>query len=223
MMKQSKRFFSFLAAACLVCGLAACGSGGIPSEQNPAPEPDSSQSDVSTQTPAPAPAPLPEAKEPQDEETKILVAYFSATGTTKGVAEQIAALTGGDLYEIVPAKPYTDADLNYNDSSSRSTIEMDDPNARPEIGGEELSLDGYATLYLGYPIWHGQAPRIMRTFVERYDLDGLTVIPFCTSGGSGLSTDGIRDLAAGANWLEGRRFTGGASRSDVESWVESMA
>ena len=103
------------------------------------------------------------------------------------VAEKIASITGADLYEIVPAVPYTEEDLNYNDSSTRATVEQNDPDVRPEIAGEPLSLEGYATIYLGSPIWWGQEPRIMDTFVESYDFKGLTVIPFCTSASSGIS------------------------------------
>ena len=98
----------------------------------------------------------------------ILVAYFSATGTTKRVAEKIAELTQADLYEIEPKNPYSDADLNWNDRSSRSTKEMDDPSVRPEIGSIDIELSKYKTIYLGYPIWWGDAPRIMSTFVEKY-------------------------------------------------------
>ena len=120
--------------------------------------------------------------EDTSDHSDILVAYFSATGTTKGVAERIAAVTGGDLYEILAADPYTDDDLNYNDKSSRSTSEQNDKNARPEIGSEDISLEGYTTLYLGFPIWWGEEPRILDTFVEKYSFEGITVIPFCTSG-----------------------------------------
>lgn len=120
----------------------------------------------------------------------VLVAYFSATGTTKGVAERIASVTGGDLYEILAAEPYTADDLNYNDRSSRSTAEQNDKNARPGIGSEDLSLDGYTTIYLGFPIWWGEEPRILDTFVEKYSFEGITVIPFCTSGGSGIGRSG---------------------------------
>ena len=115
-----------------------------------------------------------------------LVVYFSATGTTKGVAEKIAAITGADTYEIKAAQKYTDADLNWNDSNSRSTKEQNDSSVRPEIGSEAISLDGYTTIYIGYPIWWGEEPRIMDTFVESHSFDGITMIPFCTSSSSTL-------------------------------------
>ena len=154
----------------------------------------------------------------------VLVAYFSATGTTKGVAERIAAVTGGDLYEIVPAEPYTEDDLNYNDSSSRSTSEQNDKNARPQIGSEDISLEGYLTIYLGFPIWWGEEPRILDTFVEKYSFEGITVIPFCTSGGSGIGRSGpnMEALAGTGTWLEGMRFSGNVSEADLQSWIDGL-
>ena len=154
----------------------------------------------------------------------ILVAYFSATGTTKGVAERIAAVTGGDLYEILAADPYTDDDLNYNDNSSRSTSEQNDKNVRPEIGSEDISLEGYTTIYLGFPIWWGEEPRILDTFVEKYSFEGITVIPFCTSGGSGIGRSGpdMEALAGSGTWLEGKRFSGNVSEADLQSWIDGL-
>lgn len=154
----------------------------------------------------------------------VLVAYFSATGTTKGVAERIASVTGGDLYEILAAEPYTDDDLNYNDRSSRSTSEQNDKNARPEIGSEDISLDGYTTIYLGFPIWWGEEPRILDTFVEKYSFEGITVIPFCTSGGSGIGRSGpnMEALAGSGTWLEGKRFSGNVSEADLQSWIDGL-
>lgn len=169
-----------------------------------------------TETEAEAPAPA--------EHSEVLVAYFSATGTTKGVAEKIASVTGGDLYEILAAEPYTADDLNYNDSSSRSTKEQDDKSARPEIGSEEISLEGYTTIYLGFPIWWGEEPRIMDTFVEKYSFEGITVIPFCTSGSSGIGRSGpnMEELAGSGTWLDGKRFGGSESEEELQSWIEGM-
>lgn len=154
----------------------------------------------------------------------ILVAYFSATGTTKGVAERIASVTGGDLYEILPAEPYTEEDLNYNDSSSRTTIEQNDKSVRPEIGSEELSLEGYTTLYLGFPIWWGEEPRILDTFVEKYSFEGITIIPFCTSASSGIGRSGsnMESLAGSGTWLEGERFSGNVSEEELQAWIGSL-
>ncbi len=156
--------------------------------------------------------------------SEILIAYFSATGTTKGVAERIASVTGGDLYEILAAEPYTADDLNYNDHGSRSTVEQNDKNARPEIGSEDISLEGYTTIYLGFPIWWGEEPRIMDTFVEKYSFEGITVIPFCTSGGSGIGRSGpnMEALAGSGTWLDGKRFSGNVSEEDLKSWIEGL-
>lgn len=151
----------------------------------------------------------------------ILTAYFSATGTTKGVAEKIAEAADADLYEIVPAVPYTDDDLNYNSDSSRTTEEQNDDNSRPEIAGEVPNWDDYTIVCLGYPIWWGEAPRIMDTFVESYNFEGKTVIPFCTSGSSGVgsSAKNLKALSNGGVWEDGARFNGSVSEEEIEEWV----
>jgi flavodoxin len=166
----------------------------------------------------------PASETPAAAHSDVLVAYFSATGTTKGVAERIASVTGGDLYEILAAEPYTEADLNYNDNSSRSTTEQNDKSVRPEIGSEDISLEGYTTIYLGFPIWWGEEPRILDTFVEKYNFDGITVIPFCTSGSSGIGRSGsnMEELAGSGTWLQGERFSGGVSEEELKSWIEGL-
>ena len=153
-----------------------------------------------------------------------LVVYFSVTGNTKSVAEKIASVTDADIYEIKAALEYTDEDINYNDSDSRTSKEQNDSSARPEIGSEEISLDGYSTIYIGYPIWWGEEPRIMDTFAESYNFDGITVIPFCTSGSSGIGRSGqnLADNAGSGNWIEGKRFGGGASEDEIRSWIEGL-
>ena len=157
-------------------------------------------------------------------ETKVLVVYFSATNTTKPLAGYIADGLGADIYEIVPATPYTSADLNYGNSSSRTSIEMNDPNARPDISGSVNNIEQYDVIFLGYPIWWGQAPRIIGTFLESYDFSGKTIVPFCTSGSSdiGSSATNLHNLTSGANWLDGRRFGGGTSRGTIIEWVNSL-
>lgn len=154
----------------------------------------------------------------------VLVIYFSATGTTKGVAEMIADITDGDLYEIKALEEYTDEDLNWNDSNSRSTKEQDDPSARPAIGSDTISLDGYTTIYIGYPIWWGEEPRIMDTFVEGYDFTGITMIPFCTSASSGIGRSGtnLEENAGSGNWLEGARFGAEVTSEELESWISGL-
>lgn len=166
----------------------------------------------------------PEAETLQTQGNKVLVAYFSATGTTKGVAEHIANGLNADIYEIIPEEPYTDADLNYNDNNSRSTIEMNDPSSRPAISGSVENMEQYDIVFIGYPIWWGEAPRIVSTFVESYDFSGKTVVPFCTSGGSGVgsSATNLEQLTSGATWMEGRRLNGSDSQETVMEWVNSL-
>ncbi|MCM1124365.1 MAG: flavodoxin [Eubacterium sp.] len=157
-------------------------------------------------------------------EAKILVAYFSATGTTKEIAQSVADLLNADLYEIVPQEPYTDADLDYHDSESRTTKEMSDADSRPAIDGSVQNMESYDVIFLGYPIWHGQAPRIMSTFIESYDLGGKTIIPFCTSGSSsfGSSDAVLRSAADSAIWLDGHRFSTGAPAEEIMEWIEEL-
>lgn len=167
------------------------------------------------------PAVIPvRAAPPERMEEKILVAYFSCTGNTKAVAEKIAEITGGELYEIVPAEPYTSADLNYNDDNCRANREMNDPSSRPAIGSGEIDISAYDTVILGYPIWWGTCPRIIGTFLDTYDLSGKTVLPFCTSGGSGVS-ESVSDIKAvepGADVREGLRVSGTGDRN-LEGWL----
>ncbi len=164
------------------------------------------------------------ASTPSAGSKKVLVAYFSATNTTKKIAGYIADGLDADLYEIVPEQPYTSADLNYGDSSSRTTIEMNDPDARPAISGKVADMAQYDIVFVGYPIWWGEAPRIISTFLESYDFSGKTIVPFCTSGSSGIgsSAANLRTLTKGADWLAGRRFSGSASRSTVIEWVNGL-
>jgi flavodoxin len=156
--------------------------------------------------------------------TKVLVAYFSATNNTRPLAEYIADAAGADLYEITPAVPYTSADLNYNDSSTRATVEQNDASARPAISGSVENMADYDVVFIGYPIWWGQAPRIISTFLESYDLSSKTIIPFCTSGSSGIgsSATNLHSLAPNANWLAGQRFSSGTSRDTMANWVNSL-
>lgn len=160
----------------------------------------------------------------KEEGNGVLVVYFSATNTTEGVAEYIANGLGAELYEIVPEEPYTDADLNYSDDNSRTTIEMNDPDVRPAISGSVENMEQYDMIFIGYPIWWGEAPRIVSTFVESYDFSGKTIIPFCTSGGSGIgsSASNLEQLTTDALWMEGRRFSGSDSQDTVMEWVNSL-
>ena len=166
----------------------------------------------------------PASETPAAAHSDVLVAYFSATGTTKGVAERIASVTGGDLYEILAAEPYTEADLNYNDNSSRSTSEQNDKSVRPEIGSEDISLEGYTTIYLGFPIWWGEEPRILDTFVEKYNFDGITVIPFCTSGGSGVGRSDTalhKNVSGDVKWAKGKQINR-ANETEIRRWLDNV-
>ncbi len=149
---------------------------------------------------------------------KVLVAYFSATGNTRPVAEKVAEVTGGDLFEIVPAQPYTAADLNYN-TDCRANTEQNDPDARPAIASTVENMEQYDAVLIGYPIWWGRAPKIIHTFLETYDLSGKTVATFCTSGGSPHEDATLREYEPNASWLEGRRFSG---TSQVEDWINRL-
>ncbi len=168
--------------------------------------------------------PLSLAEEAAKPSSHILVVYFSATGTTKGVAENLAEGLSADLYEIVPEEPYTEADLNYNDRTSRTSVEMDDFTCRPAVAGELPDLSGYDTILIGYPIWWGDVPRVVSTFVEQADLTGKTLAVFFTSGGSGLgnSMKHLEEQAGAGTWLEGKRFSGGATVEDVTAWAASL-
>ena len=154
----------------------------------------------------------------------ILVAYFSATGTTEQIAEQAAEILSADLYEIVPETPYTEADLAYY-TGGRADQEQSNPSARPAISSSMADISQYDTILLGYPIWHGQAPRIINTFLESYDFSGKTVVPFCTSHSSGVgsSAENLHELCSDTvNWIEGTRFASGTSREEIASWLDSV-
>lgn len=153
-----------------------------------------------------------------------LVVVFSATGTTKNVAKKIAEIENADFYEIEPKEEYTTADLNWNDRNSRSTKEQNDPKSRPEIGSEKISVKEYKKIYIGFPIWWGEEPRIVDTFVESYDFSDITMIPFCTSSSSGIGRSGqnLADNAKSGNWLDGKRFSGSVSETELENWINSL-
>lgn len=153
---------------------------------------------------------------------KTAVLYFSATGTTKRLAETIAAVVDGELIEIVPEEPYTSEDLNYNDLSSRATREQRDPAARPAILGSIAQFDRYDTIYLGYPIWWGTMPKIINTLLESYDFSGKKIMPFCTSGSSGIasSVSAIQTACPAADVADGFRGTGSTTEAEIQTWRE---
>ncbi len=161
--------------------------------------------------------------EPEPTGNKTLVAYFSATNNTEGVAKHIADVLGVDIYEIMPVEPYTAADLDYH-TDCRASREQRDASARPAISGEAPDIEQYDTIFLGYPIWGGNAPKIIYTFLEKYDFAGKTIIPFCTSNSSGIgeSAKNMYSLVNGAEWLDGHRFAGGASKDSVKEWIDGL-
>lgn len=155
---------------------------------------------------------------------KTLVAYFSATGQTARLAKTIAKAADAALFEIKPEVPYTSADLDWRDSQSRSTIEMNDEKSRPAIADRVNDLDQYDVVFVGFPIWWYQAPRIIETFLESYDFAGKTIVPFATSGGSPLGkTESIlKPLAPNAVWKPGKRMTPSESMHAVQDWIQSL-
>ncbi len=160
---------------------------------------------------------------PSEEQTldkKIAVVYFSATGTTKKVAEYIKDELKADIFEIVPRQKYSDADLNWNDNNSRTTKEQNDKNSRPEIASD-IDVEDYDVIFIGYPIWWGDTPRIIQTFMDSHELSGKTMIPFCTSGGTGISgSENTLKSYSEINWISGKRLT--PSQSEVASWVNGL-
>lgn len=158
-----------------------------------------------------------------NEKTNVKVIYFSCTNTTEHVANKISNYLNCNMEEIIPLVPYSSDDLNYHNDSSRANMEQNDVNARPEIKNT-INLDEINIIFLGYPIWWGKLPKIIYTFCDTYNLDHYTIVPFCTSGGSGISTsvNEIKQLELNAQVLNGRRFDSNASDSDVKSFVDSL-
>ncbi len=173
-----------------------------------------------------------EAVEPTSEETdaaddaaegKVLVACFSATGNTRAIAEILAGHLGSDYLEIEPAEPYTEEDLNYNDETTRATVEQNDPGLRPELASLP-DFSAYDAVFLGHPIWWGQAPRLICTLVETADLSDKKVAEFCTSGSSGVdaASEELKGLAPDIEWVGARRFEAGAAEAEVAEWADSL-
>lgn len=156
--------------------------------------------------------------------SRKLVAYFSASGVTAKVAESLSEAIGADLYEIEPEVPYTKADLNWMDKQSRSTLEMSVPASRPAIKGVRDNMDEYDTVFVGFPIWWYVAPTIINTFLESYDLTGKTIIPFATSGGSGMgkTNERLQPSCPNAKLLEGKIFKQSVSKEELAAWVNSL-
>ena len=154
---------------------------------------------------------------------KFVVIYFSATGNTKQIAEYIKDETDSDIFEIIPKQKYTSEDLNYGDNNTRATKEQNDENARPEIENS-IDVSNYDIIFLGYPIWWGNVPKIILTFMDNTNLNGKTVIPFCTSGSSGISTseNTLKSYNSNINWIAGNRFSSSSIKSDIKNWVDEL-
>lgn len=221
-MKSVQKFGSLLLAALMILSLAACGnktnntptqtpSDDTPSESTPAQTPDDTANGDADNTAS---------------GSKVLVVYYSASGNTKRVAEDIAEVADGDLFEITPAEPYTSDDLNWTNSDSRVSREHDDESLRdvPLTTTEVENWDDYDTVFIGYPIWWGIAAWPVDTFVKNNDFTGKTVIPFATSSSSGMGQSGtlLSEMAGTGDWQDGQRFSSGASQSDVADWVSGL-
>lgn len=198
-----KRIFAVLTALLFSVVLAACGKGISPDPVQPA----AAGSSFSA-----------------PDRPKMLVAYFSAAGHTEKAANSLQEALGTDLYRITPEVPYSAADLDYHDEGCRANAEQRDSSARPAIAGREEKLGEYDVIFLGYPIWWGKAPKVVYTFLESYDFGNAVIVPFCTSGGSGIgnSIGDLRALAPDARWAEGRRFESTPDREEVLRWADSL-
>jgi flavodoxin len=155
---------------------------------------------------------------------KKLVAWFSASGVTAKVAQELAAVENADCFEIKPEAPYTPKDLDYTNRQSRSTLEMSDLNCRPATLGLVENMAQYDVVFVGFPIWWGLEPSVVDTFLTSYDFSGKRIVPFCTSGGSGIGRSGpnMEALAGSGTWLEGERFSGGVSEEELKNWIEGL-
>ena len=155
--------------------------------------------------------------------SKALVAYFSASGVTQRAAQALAKAANAELFEIVPEQKYTDADLNWQNKQSRSSVEMKDRSCRPAINCKIEDISQYSHVFVGFPVWWYREPSIIDTFMESYDWNGITVIPFCTSGGSGIGRSGsnLADNAGSGNWQSGERLQSSISDEDLTDWINS--
>ena len=219
-----KKIFSLSLAAVMALSLAACGQNNGTDDSQSTSQSQETPSSTTTQEPSGTTS-TPDAAEPTGD-GNVLVVYYSASGNTEAVAGYIAEATGGDLFAITPAEPYTSDDLNWTDENSRVSQEYADESLRDvELTTTEVeNWDSYDTVFIGYPIWWGIAAWPTDSFVEANDFTGKTVIPFCTSSSSGLGQSGelLAELAGTGDWLEGQRFRSGVSQEDVSEWVDGL-
>ena len=218
-----KRLTALFLCFGLVLSLAACSSGASSTNESSTSEPSLLPASSETPDESQPPSSQPESTE---EAGGTLVVYFSATGNTEQAANYIADITGGDLFELEPADPYTDGDLNWTADGSRVNQEHDDASLRDIalVANTVENWDSYDTVFIGYPIWWGIAAWPVDGFVEANDFTGKTVIPFCTSSSSGIGQSGelLAELAGTGNWQEGQRFSSGVSKADVQEWLDSL-
>lgn len=212
-MKKLSKIIVLIFSALLIFCLSACASENT-SDNNTKTTPETQQSASTDENTDNAPA----------SNSKILVAYFSCTGNTENAAQKIATATGGDLYAITPAEPYTADDLRYNDDTTRATKEQHDASIRPALAGTVDNFQQYDVIFVGYPIWWDQAPRVINTFLESYDFSGKKVIPFCTSGGSTItnSANQLKSTYNNMNWLDGRLIGRSTSQDEIATWIDSL-
>ena len=223
-----KKLLSLILLCSCTALFTACGS----TESNSQTTTQQEQATIKPSTTAKEDKTAPEVTEPNNATTEAiesmennaLIVYFSRTGNTEKIAEYLIDITNADSYVIEAAVPYTDADIKYQDDNCRANQEQNDKTVRPEIANPIASIDSYDIIFLGYPIWWGQEPRIIDTFLESYDFSDKTVIPFCTSGSSGIGTSekNIGELINIGNQLEGRRFSAGASKDEVKEWYDTL-
>ena len=218
-----KKLTSIILLAALALSLAACGSSAPASTPAPTTAP-AEATEAPADTAAEAPTDTVEAAAPKA--GKVLVVYYSASGNTARVANDIAEAAGADVFEIIPVEPYTSDDLNWTNQNSRVSVEHDNPDARTVelVSTEVPDWDSYTTVFIGYPIWWGIAAWPVDGFVSANDFTGKTVIPFATSSSSGMGESGalLAQLASTGDWQVGQRFSSGASASDVQSWVSGL-
>ena len=225
-MRTWKKFFSCLLAGAMALSLAACGSDTSSTDdqttEDQAQEETAPPADTSTDTAAPEDS----GGDTAADSGNVLVVYYSATGNTENAASYIAQATGGDMFAITPADPYTSADLDWTDADSRVVYEYENPEERDVALAQETPAgwDDYDVVFIGYPIWWGIAAWPTDSFVEANDFTGKTVIPFCTSSSSGLGESGelLEELAGTGNWLEGQRFRGSTSEAEIQTWLDSL-
>lgn len=223
-MKKFKHFLGILLSGALLFALSACDQTAPPQSQAPAQNQKSISAENSTEI-SPSEDSNPETAA-DAVKGKTLVVYYSATGSTKEVAGYIANTVGGDIFEIAPVEPYTSDDLDWTDDTSRVNREHDDPSLRTVelVSNTVDNWDSYDTVFIGYPIWWGIAAWPIDSFIAANDFSGKTVIPFCTSVSSGLGQSGqlLAEAAEAGDWMEGHRFSSGASASEVEEWVADL-